>query len=54
MDAEEEHAKPVVKAPAAVDAWKRTTDPGETPHQKPMPGLSTSAKTITEGSDRVF
>jgi hypothetical protein len=54
MDPEGEHAKPVVKARASIDAWKRTTDPSEKPHQKPGPGLSRAAKTIAEGSDRVF
>jgi hypothetical protein len=38
MDPDGEHAKPIVKARAAIEAWKRTTDPGEKPHQKPRPG----------------
>jgi hypothetical protein len=54
MDAEGEHAKPGVKAPASIDAWKRTTDPGEEHHQRPKPGLQRASKTITEGSHRVF
>ena len=29
--------KVVVKARAAIDAWRRTTDPGEKPHLKPKP-----------------
>jgi hypothetical protein len=36
MDPDGDHAKPIVKARAAIDAWKRTTDPDEKPHQKPQ------------------
>jgi hypothetical protein len=54
MDPEGEHVKPVVKTRASIDAWKRTADAGEEPHQKPMPGLPKASKAIAEGSDRVF
>jgi len=37
MDPDGEHAKPVMKARAAIDAWKKTTDPDDKPHQKPRP-----------------
>jgi hypothetical protein len=37
MDHDGENAKPVVKTRAAIDAWQRTTDPGEKPDQKRRP-----------------
>lgn len=54
MNAEGEHAKPGVKAPASIDVCKRTTDPGEEHHPRQKPGLWTASRTITEGSHRVF
>ncbi len=38
IDPEGENAKVVVKARAAIDAWRRSTDPGGKPHPKPTPG----------------
>jgi hypothetical protein len=35
LDPEGEHAKPVVKARAAIAAWKGITDPDKEPHLKP-------------------
>jgi hypothetical protein len=37
MDRDGEHAKPIVKTGAAIDAWKRTTDFVEEPDQNPSP-----------------
>ncbi len=37
IDPDGESTKVVVKARAAIDAWRRTTDPGEKPHLKPTP-----------------
>jgi hypothetical protein len=36
-DAEGEQAKPVVSAPAVIEAWKRTTDPGGRLHRELRP-----------------
>jgi len=38
IDPDGENTKVVVNARAAIDAWRRTTDPNQKPHRKPTPG----------------